>query len=217
MRKLLQNKFLINNKGVILFLLCTFCFRTAIADWNPVPSSSMEPTIFPGDVILVNKTLLGPAIPFTESRLFDLAEPQRGDIITFQAPHEDATYIKRVIGLPGDRIRTEGLNVYVNGEVLPLKIMESASDEDVLLALETINGIEHAIKVNLQHGIRQVEAEIIVPPSAYFVMGDYRNNSEDSRFFGFVPEHSIIGKATRVAVSIAAERNFLSSIGSVLN
>lgn len=210
-------KFIRNNKGTIFFLLCIFSFRTAIADWNPVPTSSMEPTIFPGDVVLVNKTLLGPAVPFTESRLYAWDEPQRGDIITFQAPHEDETWIKRVIGLPGDHIRTEGLQVFVNGEALPLQIINDGASDNMLLALETINGVEHAIKVNLNWSMRQVEDELVVPEASYFVMGDYRNNSEDSRFFGFLPEDNIIGKATRLAVSIADERSILGSIGSALH
>src|SRR5687767_7448963 len=112
-------KILKNNKGVVIVLFSMLMFRTAIADWSPVPTSSMEPTILPGDVLLINKTILGPAIPFTEARLFAFAQPQRGDIITFTPPHVDQTFVKRVIGLPGDRIRTEGLQVIINGKALP--------------------------------------------------------------------------------------------------
>ena len=210
-------KFIKNNLAFILILVGVMGFRTAIADWNPVPTSSMEPTIFPGDVVLVNKTILGPSIPFTESRLLSLGEPRRGDIITFKAPDANETYIKRVIGLPGDTIRTEGLNVFVNGEKLPLRIIDDGSISGVLTAMETIGGHEHRIKLELNRGMRQVDQEITVPENSYFVMGDFRNNSADSRYFGFVPQHSVIGRATRIAVSIADERHTLSSIGSVLN
>jgi signal peptidase I len=205
------------NRTFIFFLLGIFCFRTAVADWSPIPSPSMEPTIHPGDVVLVNKTLLGPAVPFTESRLVALHQPSRGDIITFQAPHEDAVYIKRVIGIPGDRIRSEGLQVYVNGQPLPLEIVDDGLKTGILVARETIDGRTHTIQLDLGYGIREISEELVVPEDGYFVMGDFRNNSEDSRFFGFVPQRSILGKATRIMVSISDQRNPLTSIGSKLD
>ena len=205
--------FLRTNRSFFLIVLGVLSFRTAIADWSPVPSSSMEPTIYPGDVVLINKTLLGPAVPFTQSRLLALHQPERGDIITFQAPHVDDIFIKRVIGLPGDRVRTEGLQVIVNDQPLGLEITDSGELDGMLHAQETIGSSAHAIQVNLKYAMRQVETEITVPEHSYFVMGDFRNNSEDSRFFGFVPEANILGRATRIAVSIADERNTLSSIG----
>src|SRR5690606_7233190 len=141
--------------GTICFLLGVLCFRTAVADWSPVPSSSMEPTIYPGDVLLLDKTVLGPAIPFTHTRLAQRAQPQRGDIITFMPPVPDPdTYVKRVIGVPGDRIRTDGLRVFVNGEALPLRITDSGLVTGLLKAVETIDGREHGIQVNLRRDIR---------------------------------------------------------------
>jgi signal peptidase I len=209
-------KMLKNNAGLVVLLVSMLAFRTAIADWSPVPTSSMEPTILPGDVLLINKTILGPAIPFTEARLFAYAEPQRGDIITFTPPHVDTTYVKRVIGVPGDRIRTEGIRVFVNGTELPLSIIDRGEATGMLKATEVIDGRSHLITLDTSRGMRQIETEITVPPHAYFVMGDFRNNSEDSRYFGFVSEDKIIGRATRLAVSIADERGFFSSIGQVL-
>jgi signal peptidase I len=209
-------KMLKNNSGLFILFISIFMFRTAIADWNPVPSSSMEPTILPGDVLLVNKTILGPAIPFTEARLFAFAQPQRGDIITFTPPRKESTYVKRVIGVPGDRIRTEGLQVFVNGKALPLSIIDQGQDSGRLEATETIDGRAHLIALDTSRGMPQIETEITVPPHSYFVMGDFRNLSEDSRYFGFVSEDKIIGRATRVMVSIAEDRGFFSSIGQVL-
>lgn len=209
-------KMLKNNAGLAVLLVSMLVFRTAIADWSPVPTPSMEPTILPGDVLLINKTILGPAIPFTEARLFAYAQPQRGDIITFTPPHVDDTYVKRVIGVPGDRIRTDGLRVYVNDVELPLAIIDSGTTTGMLKATETIDGRPHLITLDTSRDMRQIENEITVPPHAYFVMGDFRNNSIDSRYFGFVSEDKIIGRATRLAVSIADERGFFSSIGQVL-
>ncbi|MES2626338.1 MAG: signal peptidase I [Pseudomonadota bacterium] len=209
-------KMLKNNAGLIVVFVSMLVFRTAIADWSPVPTSSMEPTILPGDVLLINKTILGPAIPFTEARLFAFAQPQRGDIITFTPPHEEITYVKRVIGVPGDRIRTEGLQVFVNGRPLALEITDEGQNSGMLKAIETIDGHAHQITLDTSRGMRQQEMEITVPPHAYFVMGDFRNNSEDSRYFGFVSEDKLIGRVTRLAVSIADDRGFFSSIGQTL-
>lgn len=183
-----------------------FFFRTAVADWSPVPSSSMEPSIYPGDLLLVNKTILGPAIPFTKSRLYSYGSPQRGDVITFYPSHLNEQYVKRVIGIPGDTIRTEGLAVFVNGQELPLELDFSQSASGIITGYETINGLTHAIKVNTNRGIKEVLNELTVPANSYFVMGDYRNNSEDSRYWGFVEEDRILGKVTTIALSIADER-----------
>lgn len=209
--------FLKNNLGIVCLLAGMAVFRTAVADWNPVPSSSMEPTIFPGDVVLVNKTLLGPAIPFTHSRLFSLGEPERGDIITFYPPGIDEQYVKRVIGVPGDTIRTDGLRLYVNDELLSLT--ELGVDADALLVTgeETINGKLHGVKAMTSRPIRQLPATITVPPDSYFVMGDFRNNSEDSRYWGFVPRENILGKVTRLLLSTADERSFLDSLGQSID
>ncbi|MDR0779761.1 MAG: signal peptidase I [Pseudomonadales bacterium] len=208
-----MRKFLRRHRGIFFIVLGVLCFRTAIADWNPVPTGSMEPTIYPGDVVLVNKTLLGPALPFTKGRLWAWQEPRRGDIITFQAPHVDEVYIKRVIGVPGDRIRTDGIRVLVNGVALPLTVIDDGNTSGILRAVETIDGREHYLQVNQRYLVQQLREEVVVPEQAYFVMGDYRNNSEDSRVFGFVPAANILGRATRLAVSVAEERNPFTSIG----
>lgn len=210
-------KFLRQQRGLIVFLFCILFFRTAIADWNPVPSGSMEPTIFAGDVVLVDKTRLGPALPFSEGRLFSLGEPQRGDIITFRSPVEDTTLIKRVIGVPGDRISSAGLQMLVNGEPLPLQLEAGPDAAGVLRGRETIGDREHGVQFNTRRGVVQLPAEITVPQDAYFVMGDYRNDSVDSRYFGFVPRTNVIGSSRRIAVSIAAERSIGERIGSVLH
>jgi signal peptidase I len=209
--------FIKNNAAFILFLLGIFCFRTAVADWSPIPSESMAPTIYPGDVVLVNKTLLGPAVPFKEQRLIALGQPARGDIITFQSPIEDQVYIKRVIGLPGDRIRTRGLQVYVNEQPLPLVILDDGRTNGILRAQETIEGNTHHLQLDLSREINDMSATLVVPPDSYFVMGDYRNHSVDSRVFGPIHQNRILGQATRIMVSIAAERNPLTSIGARLD
>jgi signal peptidase I len=208
-----MREFLRRNRSIVFIVLGVLCFRTAIADWNPVPSGSMEPTIYPGDVVWVNKTLLGPALPFTKGRLWAWQEPRRGDIITFQAPHVDEVYIKRVIGVPGDHISTDGLHVLVNGKALPLTVIDDGKQSGILRAVEFIDDRAHYLQVNQRIGLMPLPKEVVVPEHGYFVMGDYRNNSEDSRVFGFVPEANILGRATRLAVSVAEQRNPFTSVG----
>lgn len=209
-------KFLKQQRGILVFLFGILFFRTAIADWNPIPSSSMEPTLFPGDVVLIDKTQLGPAVPFTTTRLLHIAEPQRGDIVTFRSPANGDTLIKRVIGLAGDRIRTEGPQVFVNGTPLPLALARAPGADGVLRGRERIDGHEHAVQFDTWRDIPQLQAEVTVPAGSIFVMGDFRNNSVDSRFFGFVPLDDVSGQATRIAVSIADERSLGERIGTVL-
>src|SRR5690606_25687344 len=119
------------------------CFRTAIADWSPVPTSSMEPTIYPGDVLLINKLALGPNVPFTEGRVLHYSEPERGDIVTLTPPALEATYVKRVVGVPGDRIRSDGIRLIVNDELVPLTVLDNGERSGVLTALETLGEQPH--------------------------------------------------------------------------
>ena len=205
--------FLRRNRSIFAIIIGVTCFRAAIADWNPVPSSSMEPTIYPGDVVWVNKTLLGPAVPFTTGRLWAWNQPKRGDIITFKAPHVDEIYIKRVVGVPGDRLRTDGMRLVINGTTLPLTVIEENAKTGILRAVEIIDDRAHFIQVNQRYGVSQLRGEVEVPAGAYFVMGDYRNNSEDSRVFGVVPAKNIVGRATHLALSVAEQRNPLRSVG----
>lgn len=210
-------KFLKHNRGLIVFLFSILFFRTAIADWSPVPSSSMEPTIYPGDVLLINKTALGPALPFSAGRLFGIDEPQRGDIITFRSPAEPRTLVKRVIGMPGDRIRTAGVRVFINDEALPLVLAATSDAAGVVTGRETIDGVEHGVQFDTGRDVPQLADEFTIPADAYFVMGDFRNNSVDSRFFGVVPRDNVIGRTSRIAVSVAEERGFSQRFGSALD
>lgn len=206
-----MKKFLTDNRAFILVLLGMLVFRTAIADWSPVPSGSMEPTIWPGDVLLVNKTLLGPNVPFTEGRLVQFQQPARGDIVTLTPPGKTDTYVKRVVGLPGDRIRMSDLQLLINDRPVPLKITDDGKRSGMLRATEQLGDHSHEIQVDLRYAMREIDEELTVPADSYFVMGDFRNNSEDSRYFGFVHKDRLIGRVTRLAVSVADERSWLAA------
>ncbi len=204
-----------NNKGFVLFILCMVAFRTAIADWNYVPSESMEPTFYDKEYILVNKLAYGPSIPFTKSRLFQTGTPERGDIITFYPPHEKRQLVKRVIGIPGDIIQVEGDRIYVNNTQLPFT--HSTEENNILFGREQIDSLTHAVQFVQGSSSPTFSFKIQVPEGKYFVMGDNRNNSVDSRFWGFTDESNIMGKATHIAVSFSSDRPLSQRIGTRLN
>ena len=194
-------------KSLLLLIFLMMFFRTAYADWSHVPTSSMEPTILPGDVIWINKTSFGPSIPFLNRRIFSWNHPARGDIITFIPPHEDVLHVKRVIGVAGDSLTIRGNAIYVNGIRLQQAITKSTAD--MVVGTEDLLGSEHAFKVSLHRGVPYFGDTITVPEGKLFVMGDFRNNSIDSRAWGFVDENRVTGKVSSVAVSFSRQREGL--------
>lgn len=196
--------FLRENRALFLLLLLFMIFRTSYADWHPVPSGSMEPTLLPGDVVWVDKTRFGPTVPFLNRQLFNWGSPGRGDVITFIPPHTDVLYVKRVIGIPGDRIRIEGPRIYINDRLLEQQ--PTAIGETTMVGTEWIDGHAHAFQLTRGLKLPYIGRTLVIPSGKYFVMGDHRNNSEDSRYWGFVDQSQIMGKVTRIAVSFASER-----------
>ncbi len=189
-------------------------FRTAIADWSYVPSGSMEPTLYDGDYVLIDKISYGPSIPFTNFRLIQFGQPQRGDVITFYPPHKEQQFVKRVIGVPGDVIRIEQLSVFVNGEQLAMKFQ--TQHQGKWLGEEAIQHRKHLLQFS-RPAMKGLKEPIKVPEGKYFVMGDHRNNSEDSRFWGFVDEDKIIGKVSYIALSFSEQRPISSRVAIKVN
>jgi signal peptidase I len=196
------------NRGLIVFLLCFGLFRTAVADWNPIPSSSMRPTLLEGDVVLVNRLAFDLKVPLTDIALTRLGEPRRGDIVTFSSPRDGERLIKRVIGLPGDVVEMRDEHLFVNGE--PATYLPGATaleplrgvEVPVVHATERLSGDrEHAVQfVPLLRAARNF-GPVTVPADQYFMLGDNRDNSADSRYIGFVPRHLLIGRAHHILVS----------------
>ncbi|MFT7559833.1 MAG: signal peptidase I [Flavobacteriales bacterium] len=196
--------FLRRNKGIFILLGGVAIFRTAIADWNPVPSSSMEPTLYPGDVVLVSRLAYGASIPFTDFRLFEIGQPERGDIVTFYPPHTDKLLVKRVIGIPGDRIDIHGTRISVNGALLSQEFFEEEPDKRE--GVEVIDGHSHSIQYTQGIPLNLKDLSLTVPEGKYFAMGDNRNNSVDSRIWGFFDQDKITGKVTHIGVSFSSKR-----------
>ena len=194
-------KLLKNNIGFISFLVLMFACRSSLADWNHVPTGSMKPTIMEGDRILVDKLAYQLQLPFTNISIMDIAEPERGDIVVFESAVEDTRLVKRLIGLPGDRISMRDNRLTINGKALEYQIDAG----NIIEALDT----PHAIQLVYSPRPASSFTDVIVPVDHYFVMGDNRNNSKDSRFIGFVPKHELQGKATRTLYSLNAENYYL--------
>ena len=197
-----------SNRGFLLFVICFGIFRTAIADWNPIPSGSMRPTILEGDVVLVNRLAYDLKLPLTDVSLLQLGEPRRGDIVTFSSPTDGTRLIKRVVALPGDLVSMRDEVLSVNGEMAGYDELQPAVEPvapgvsvQALRAIETSLG--HRRQVQFLEGAtaRHSFEPLTVPAGHYFVLGDNRDNSADSRYIGFVPREQLIARAERVLVS----------------
>lgn len=201
-------KILKDNRGFLLFLLCFGVFRTAVADWNPIPSGSMRPTLLEGDVVLVNRLAYDVKLPLTDRALARLAEPQRGDVVTFGSPRDGTRLIKRIVAVPGDVVAMQDEVLLINGE--PARYDEGSEVRETLApgfvlpalrATETIAGSARRVQLMPRIGSRQSFAPVTVPADHFFMLGDNRDNSEDSRVIGLVPRALLIGRAHRVLVS----------------
>ncbi len=203
-------------RSVVLIVLLITSFRSAVADWNDVPTGSMKPTIFEGDRIVVNKLAYDLKIPFTTVRLYEWDNPANGDIVVLYSPADGKRLVKRVIGIPGDTVAMIEDRLMVNGEfvvyapVSPDLISgETPGCEGRLIATETLGKTSHAVMISRQaHSVRSF-ATVTVPGESYFVMGDNRNESFDSRYFGTVARDQIVGRAKFVAASVDPERHYL--------
>jgi signal peptidase I len=189
-----------NNKGFALFLLLMFTFRSAIADWNIVPTESMRPTIQVGDRIWVNKLAYDIQLPFFYVSLYRFADPKRGDIVVFESEVSDLRLVKRVAGIPGDQIAMKGNQLWLNGEALPYSVEQTSEAEAILR--ESLGSIKHEIRLDLNHPSPLSSfPPVTIPEDYYFVLGDNRDNSNDSRFISFIPRDEIIGRTSTVVMS----------------
>jgi signal peptidase I len=189
-------------------LLLVFLLRSFLFEPFSIPSGSLEPTLLTGDFILVNKFNYGIRLPIVHKKILNYNEPKRGDILIFRWPPDPSyNFIKRVIGLPGDKISYINKEIYVNGEKVPQSDLQKGipnldADEgwQALMKEEDLLGVKHKILVQPGKNSRNY-FDIIVPEGMYYVMGDNRDDSADSRYWGFVPSENVVGKAVMVWMS----------------
>jgi len=197
-------------------ILIVFVLRSFIVEPFKIPSGSMIPTLLVGDFILVNKYTYGIRLPVINKKIIDINNPQRGDVMVFRYPEDPSLdYIKRVVGVPGDRVAYQNKRLTINGEPLEIKKVEDYLHPERLYYskqyVEKLGEVEHrmlndedapgfitnATRFPSRQNCLYNNAGVIctVPAGHYFMMGDNRDNSRDSRFWGFVPEENIVGKA----------------------
>lgn len=183
-------------------ILVVFLFRSFAYEPFRIPSSSMLPTLQTGDFILVNKFEYGLRVPIAGTTLIPIGEPVRGDVVVFRLPSEpNKHYIKRLVGLPGDKIRYQDKRLMINGEPVDLEangFYRIGNSINARQVTESLGGKQHEILLIPQR--RDDPIEFVVPEGHYFMMGDNRDNSKDSRYadVGMIPDKNVVGKAVRI-------------------
>ena len=196
-------------RGWLVIGLLVFSLRSSLADWSDVPTGSMKPTILEGDRVFVNKLAYDLKVPFTTRHLAEWNNPHRGDIVVFFSPHDGKRLVKRVVGLPGDTIELRSNGLVLNGEAVEYKPIAEELLRDVasadrarqVYATEQLPGQRHAVAAIPSVPALRNFGPYRVPEGSYFMMGDNRDDSFDSRYYGPVERRRIVGQATAVVLS----------------
>jgi signal peptidase I len=194
---------------ILILAVVVFSIRSSLADWNDVPSGSMKPTILEGDRVYVDKLAYDLKVPFTTWHLLEWAAPRRGDIVVFYSPFDGKRLVKRVIGLPGDTVELRRDNLILNGEPVQYQPFDGKSLADLssmdrsthTFATEQLPGRAHAVAAWPAVAARRDFGPSKVPAGQYFMMGDNRDDSFDSRYYGCVERRRIVGRATTAVLS----------------
>jgi signal peptidase I len=194
---------------LVAFIIAT-SFKSAIADWNIVPTGSMKPTILEGDRIFVNKLAYDLKIPYTTLPIAKWGDPQRGDIVVFYSPADGMRLVKRVVGIPGDSIAMRNNQLIINGTKINYEPINHLKSNDLPISVdvnqygftENLSGTRHPVMITPQRPSLRSFSPVTIPEGKYFMLGDNRDNSADSRYFGFVERRRVVGQATSIIVSL---------------
>jgi len=197
-------------RPLLILALIMFSIRSSLADWNVVPSGSMQPTILVGDRVLVNKLAYDLKVPFTTWHIAEWSKPQRGDIVVFFSPKDGTRLVKRVIGLPGDTIELRKGQLIINDQPVDYTTLEPAVSRQLpdperahgLFATEQLPAHPHAVMAISGAPAMRTFGPVPVSADHYFMMGDNRDNSFDSRYFGAVDRRQIVGRTSSVVLSL---------------
>ena len=212
------------NRRFLVFVLCFGFFRLAVADWNPIPSGSMRPTLLEGDVVLVNRLAYDFKLPLTDISVAHLGEPQRGDVVTFSSPSDGVRLIKRLVGLPGEVLEMRNEVLYINGEAAryseprdALQPLPYGGTTEAIQTSEQIADKAHTVQFLPAISAKRNFGPITVPQDNYFFLGDNRDDSADSRYIGMVPRKLLLGRAHHILVSADIQGNWLPRLERIGN
>ena len=213
-------RYLKQARSLLFVVLVVLSFRSSIADWNDVPTGSMKPNILEGDRIFVNKLAYDLKVPFTTWHIAEWDNPERGEVVIFYSPADGMRLVKRVIGVPGDVLEMRDNELLVNGKAADYEPLDAATRADIAnqlgprardfeLAVESLGGQKHPMmRETASFNDHRSFGPITVPPGKYFMMGDNRDHSNDSRYYGVVDRSQIVGRASRVVVSVDPQRSY---------
>lgn len=202
--------------SLLVALLIATSIKSAVADWYVVPTGSMKPTIVEGDRIFTNKLAYDLKLPYTTIHLASWDDPKRGDIVVFTSPADGRRMVKRVVGIPGDVIAMHDNQLYINGEQLDYQPIDQDRFAQVMAEQlaesrffrESLPGKKHPVMMLPSRPAMRSFSKIVVPEGHYFMMGDNRDNSADSRYFGFVARKRILGRANAIVISLDIDNRY---------
>jgi len=197
-----------DNRKFLIILVSIVCFKSAVADLNSISGRSMQPNLLDGDKVWVNKVAYDVRLPFTDLTLLSWAQPGRGDIVIIDSDAAGKRLVKRIIGLPGDSVYMRNDLLVLNGEIANYQVLDTL--ESSVIIVEQLEALAYQAVVSSEPEQRASRSygPVQVPTGHYFVLGDNRNNSADSRLYSFIPREQIIGRSSSVVFSLDRDQNF---------
>ncbi|MFZ6773279.1 signal peptidase I [Undibacterium sp. SXout7W] len=212
-------KLLVENRGFLMFLFGMILVRSALADYYTVPTSSMYPTLLEGDRVICNRIAYDVKLPFTDIVLKHMADPERGDVVTFSSPEDGTRLIKRLIALPGDTVEMRDERLFINGQSATYQPLDLKSADHLtpvreyagqqLVYQEQLGTLLHKMIVMPEREAMRNFGPVKVPQGQYLMLGDNRDNSKDSRFIGLVKRELITGRVQHLLYSLNADHYYL--------
>ena len=197
------------NRQFFFLLFCIVFFKSAVADLSSVSGASMQPTLLDGDKVWVNKLAYDVKIPWTDISLAEINDPSRGDIVIFDSEKANKRLVKRIVGIPGDTVYIQNNTLVINGEPANYEVV--SRDSSAIIIQEEIQDMAHQAQLSSRYVNRSSRSygPSVVPDDMYFVLGDNRDNSADSRVYSFVPRGEIMGRSNSVVFSLDSHNNYL--------